>query len=494
MTIFKPYRRIIMGIPSQLELFQPITASFYVVARDFGFAPNPFWGWCTLATCKPEMRRKSNVGDYIIGLSSVAGNQDKNRKIVYVMLVEEILSFDKYWCDPRFLWKRPRFNASKAEVYGDNIYHRENGDWVQEKSHHSQFDGSEYLPCKFNTENDTSADCVLISSNFVYWGGNPITLPKCIDQKKVNNFSRGHCNRSDFFSCPDEFVKWFNSLSQKGRIEMPKSFNSAVKHELGSKSRMQRRVNKMTKAKYSDLICKDMSEFVIRDQVSPLSWDAYVNHVKETNKFESMGKILQLKYGLFGEIGSVLTGCKKFARDQNDYPKYQQDLLENIGDALWYLVAYGSVSAFDMAGLSKLYNERFTDSSASEPDVASLQKLAGTIGNFLTLEKDEDEKTKYNEVIEHYIRFISNSKLNFRYILFKNYEKTAGVFLHYNAFEFENFDHECPEDERFPKILEFEIFKRSNGKVYLKHHEMFVGDPLSDNIADKDAYAFHDIL
>lgn len=26
----------------------------YVVARDFGFAPNPFNGFLTLATCKPK--------------------------------------------------------------------------------------------------------------------------------------------------------------------------------------------------------------------------------------------------------------------------------------------------------------------------------------------------------------------------------------------------------------------------------------------------------
>ena len=26
----------------------------YVVARDYGFAPNPFLGVCTLATCKPK--------------------------------------------------------------------------------------------------------------------------------------------------------------------------------------------------------------------------------------------------------------------------------------------------------------------------------------------------------------------------------------------------------------------------------------------------------
>jgi len=36
----------------------------YVVARDYGFAPNPFFGFCTLATCKPRLRSVAQVGDW----------------------------------------------------------------------------------------------------------------------------------------------------------------------------------------------------------------------------------------------------------------------------------------------------------------------------------------------------------------------------------------------------------------------------------------------
>jgi hypothetical protein len=44
-----------------------MTLYSYVVAHDFGFAPNPFDGLCTLATCKPDIRKKAAVGDYIVG-------------------------------------------------------------------------------------------------------------------------------------------------------------------------------------------------------------------------------------------------------------------------------------------------------------------------------------------------------------------------------------------------------------------------------------------
>ena len=39
----------------------------YIVARDFGFAPNPFYGFCTLATCKPKIREHASVGDWVVG-------------------------------------------------------------------------------------------------------------------------------------------------------------------------------------------------------------------------------------------------------------------------------------------------------------------------------------------------------------------------------------------------------------------------------------------
>lgn len=57
----------------------------YTITHDTGFAPNPFWGWCTLATCKPQIRRTAQVGDWIAGLSPKAtGN-----RLVYAMQVSE---------------------------------------------------------------------------------------------------------------------------------------------------------------------------------------------------------------------------------------------------------------------------------------------------------------------------------------------------------------------------------------------------------------------
>ncbi len=49
----------------------------YVVRYDAGFAPNPFGEFSTLATCKPRIRKKIQVGDWVIGTGSVenVGNE-----------------------------------------------------------------------------------------------------------------------------------------------------------------------------------------------------------------------------------------------------------------------------------------------------------------------------------------------------------------------------------------------------------------------------------
>ncbi|MBL7177318.1 MAG: DUF4976 domain-containing protein [Desulfobacteraceae bacterium] len=53
----------------------------YIVKPDSGFSPNPFWGYCTLACCKPTIRRTAKPGDWIVGLSS----KSQGYKIVYLM-------------------------------------------------------------------------------------------------------------------------------------------------------------------------------------------------------------------------------------------------------------------------------------------------------------------------------------------------------------------------------------------------------------------------
>src|SRR5579884_3196014 len=113
----------------------------YKIARDYGFAPNPFHGLCTLATCKPQIRTSAKTGDIIVGCGCT-GNSLAD-KVICILRVSGKWTFQDYWDNPRFAIKRPFFNGNLCRAYGDNIYHRDDqGRWIQEKSHHSFADGA----------------------------------------------------------------------------------------------------------------------------------------------------------------------------------------------------------------------------------------------------------------------------------------------------------------------------------------------------------------
>lgn len=74
----------------------------YVVRYDSGFAPNPFYGHCTLVTCKPGIRRSAEVGDWVIGSGSNAQGVGRGGHLVYGMRVTEVMTLDEYALNPRF--------------------------------------------------------------------------------------------------------------------------------------------------------------------------------------------------------------------------------------------------------------------------------------------------------------------------------------------------------------------------------------------------------
>jgi hypothetical protein len=178
------------------------------VARDYGFAPNPFYGFCTLATCKPTIRRIAEIGDWIVGTGSKP--RGREGRIVFAMRVTEAMPFDHYWRDPRFVGKRPNLRGSKKQAFGDNIYHRgKTGRWIQEDSHHSLPDG---CPNMRNIKHDTQTDRVLVSDDYVYWGANGPPIPSRF--RSYQGFDlcgkRGHKNSFPPKMISD-FVSWLRS-------------------------------------------------------------------------------------------------------------------------------------------------------------------------------------------------------------------------------------------------------------------------------------------
>ena len=157
----------------------------YVVRYDSGFAPNPFYGYCTLATCKAGIRKSARPGDWVVGTGSTEKSIRRGGYLVYAMCVTKILCTVEYWNDPRFQCKKPNVNRTWMTASGDNIYEcLGSRSWRQLRSYHSKIDGS---PNERHIERDTKIQKILVSDHFVYFGGEGPKLPQKFRSKKDRN-------------------------------------------------------------------------------------------------------------------------------------------------------------------------------------------------------------------------------------------------------------------------------------------------------------------
>lgn len=186
----------------------------YIVAYDSGFAPNPFSGFCTLATCKPEIRKHAAIGDWIIGTGSNRKGVRRGGFIVYAMRVQEALTFSEYWNDRRFAKKKPNLSGSYRMACGDNIYCPDpvGGGWKQLNSYHSHNDGT---PFQTHINRDTSVDRVLVSKDYVYFGAEGPEINEELRDGGLVLRGRGRLKITDP-SKIKAFEAWLSGLAMKG--------------------------------------------------------------------------------------------------------------------------------------------------------------------------------------------------------------------------------------------------------------------------------------
>ena len=162
-----------------------IRCSSYKLTHDTGFAPNPFFGTLTLATCMPEIRQSASVDDWIAGFTSTAlcGDAVGMERLVFLMRVDETLTIAEYFADPRFSRKIPTLNgAPEVGRHGDNIYQptRVNADVPEHfeqlpNPHH--WDHAHRREDERSKRHDLSGRVVLVATEFAYFGREPLQVP-----------------------------------------------------------------------------------------------------------------------------------------------------------------------------------------------------------------------------------------------------------------------------------------------------------------------------
>lgn len=184
----------------------------YVVTHDYGFAPNPYHDFLTLATCKPKIREYAKVGDLVIGTGSVAGIG--LNKLIYAAIISEVVSTEEYSTNPRFEIKKPHDNLDVKMRRGDNIYYKDGNEWKQRPNNFH--DKNEF-------DHDLSSQRILICEQFWYFGDKAPNIPEQFSD--IIKEKQGHKYTSDE-SIINGFMVWLNGF-EKGIQGSP----SSLKHK-----------------------------------------------------------------------------------------------------------------------------------------------------------------------------------------------------------------------------------------------------------------------
>lgn len=218
--------------------------------------------------------------------------------------------------------------------------------------------------------------------------------------------------------------------------------------------------------------------------------------------------------GLFGEVGSIMATAKKRYRENAAFAGYQRALEEEFGDVLWYFSALCRRLNFDVAELfldavrgsncaaSSLENVSLEDIPSHSLPVskshllnAVLLDLGKSVSVLLDSSgPDEQVKDMLVTFADCYLQAIRAANVSISTVICINVNKACGRFLDPDISSLPTFDSNFPDEERLPGYFEIKISQRKSGQCFLQWNDVFIGDPLTDNIMEPDGYRFHDVF
>ncbi|MGR9209410.1 pyrophosphatase (plasmid) [Rhizobium leguminosarum] len=246
-----------------------------------------------------------------------------------------------------------------------------------------------------------------------------------------------------------------------------------------------------------------------------LGLDEYQTLASRTDRTRNKGNGFDLPVlGLVGEVGSLLSEVKKRQRDKAAIIGYEQTVLEELGDTLWYLAiiadhadiklatlaSYGSVSDSAFSALQPQHSLPLNTPSAQFE--RTLLRLAAATGELAAAvdgsHGDKDHlKTRLASVFRHLVQAANEAEVLLEDAARFNIQKTEDRWPQDRVYP-GLFDSTFPGDEQLPRTLEIDIYEReaSNGKSYVLQscNGLFIGDRLTDNIMEPDDYRFHDVF
>jgi NTP pyrophosphatase (non-canonical NTP hydrolase) len=234
---------------------------------------------------------------------------------------------------------------------------------------------------------------------------------------------------------------------------------------------------------------------------------------RETDRFKA-DEIEPILLGLFGEVGGVMAAAKKYRREGRAFTGYRRAVEEEFGDTLWYLAALcrrlglGLDTVLAAASSQEDYVRAFAAgdvpagavSQVSTPPAGGffddvLLRLGAAAAQLLTVSRDaSDGQARVVAFADAYLKSLRAAEVSFAEVASSNVKKVRGRFLDPVVSDLPVFDAAFGDDERLPDRFEIVIRERTGGRSILEMNGVVIGDPLTDNITDRDGYRFHDVF
>lgn len=230
--------------------------------------------------------------------------------------------------------------------------------------------------------------------------------------------------------------------------------------------------------------------------------------------------------GLFGEVGTLLSALKKKQRDRESFVGYEQTVIEEFGDILWYLSNISSRSSKTLSVLAQaakrsrqdwdrkkkgpfatfedLQSNKNAHGSATTSDfetalIALAAKVGAMLGDFQQkqLANNRDRfSERLSEILCALIEAANVADIDLAEAAAFNLRKIHSRWPEHREFT-HLFDEPFDPIERFPRTIRMRIFEKRRGdKTYViqQCNGINIGAALTDNRMKDDDYRFHDVF
>lgn len=225
----------------------------------------------------------------------------------------------------------------------------------------------------------------------------------------------------------------------------------------------------------------------------------YQNKALETDKIpwgeENGPDILLL--GLLGEMGNIAKVFKRGERDGEVYESFEKDLKENLGDLLWHVVIMAH-----KFGVSLSYKPK---NIIQNSDVVSI--LYSLAHKAVRLTGERKNINKKHQKSSGEIKQLIYEILDDMHSIAVFHETSIDLIADDNAIKInsywnskpelpaQQFDKKFPYYEQLPRKCEIDFVEIvANKKVIMQMNGLNVGNRLTDNALNDDAYRYHDVF